>query len=136
MSLRVKLSFLDLSVTRFVIVGVANTFVGLMLIYLGKFFFNLSDVKANALGYFCGLIIGFILNKQWSFRFSGSNISALARFFVVVFIAYTFNLITTLIMIDIFFINSYLAQAVGILPYAIVSYLGSRYYVFPENPDI
>ncbi|MBK1694467.1 hypothetical protein CKO09_06900 [Chromatium weissei] len=133
MSLHVKLNFLDLSITRFAIVGVANTFIGLLFIYLGKFFLNLTDIKANALGYFFGLIIGFILNKQWSFRFAGSHIPALVRFIVVVLIAYTFNLIVTLTMIDIFFVNSYLAQAVGIFPYATVSYLGSRYYVFPEK---
>ncbi len=30
-------------------------------------------------------------------------------------------------------INSYLAQTIGIVPYTVVFYLGSRYYVFTQK---
>jgi hypothetical protein len=44
-------------------------------------------------------------------------------------IAYLLN-VATVIGILRLGINDYLAQAIGVLPYAIFSYLGSRYFAF------
>ena len=32
-------------------------------------------------------------------------------------------------------LNSYLAQAIGVIPYTVIFYLSSRYYVFSEKQD-
>lgn len=133
MWLRAKFSLLDLSSVRFLIVGLANTSVGLLIIYLGKWLMGLDDIAANMVGYSCGLILSFVLNKRWSFRYSGSSGPALFRFFLVILVAYLLNLGLTLVAINSLGINSYFAQALGVVPYTVITYFGSRYYVFPDS---
>lgn len=115
---------------KFVVVGVANTLVGLFLIYLGKWLLGFGDVVANTCGYSIGLVLGFILNRRWTFRHSGPVIPALARFFAIFILAYVSNLVTVLVAINSLEMNSYLAQASGILPYTVIFFFGSRYVAF------
>lgn len=133
MWLRAKLSLLDLSSVRFLIVGLANTSVGLLIIYSGKWLIGLDDIAANMVGYSCGLVLSFVLNKRWSFRYKGSSGLALLRFFLVILVAYLLNLGLTLVAINSLSINSYFAQALGVVPYTVITYLGSRYFVFPDS---
>lgn len=127
-----KLNLLDLSVVRFLVVGLANTSVGLLIIFGGKWLFGLNDISANMVGYSCGLVLSFVLNKHWSFRYKGTFGFALFRFLLVILVAYLLNLGFILVAINNFGINSYLAQALGIVPYTVVTYLGSRYFAFKQ----
>ena len=129
---RAKSSLLDLSSIRFLIVGLANTSVGLLIIYVGKWLIGLDDIAANIVGYSSGLVLSFLLNKRWSFRYKGSFGLSLFRFLLVILVAYALNLCLTLVAINNFGINSYLAQAL-VLCYTVITYLGSRYFVFPDS---
>ncbi len=124
---------LDLTWVRFLVVGLANTLVGLLIIYAGKWLIGLGDIVAYLVGYTCGLILSFLLNKRWSFRHDGSFGPALFKFSLVVLVAYSLNLGTTLIAIDTLGINSYLAQALDVAPYTIVTYLGFRDFAFFDS---
>lgn len=121
------------TIVRFLIVGVGNTLVGLTFIFL---FLRLgaSDVAANALGYSVGLSFSFFANRSWTFRHSGPVWPALWRFLLVFAVAYSLNLATTLMMLRLLGSGSFLAQVAGIMPYTILSYLGSRLVAFkPER---
>ena len=120
---------------KFGIVGIANTVVGLVVVYLLKWMLGAGDVLANASGYLIGLAISFILNRQWTFRHGGAIASALLRFLSVFLVAYLVNLGTVLLAIDYFSLDSYIAQAIGIVPYALVFFLGSRYFAFWSLAD-
>jgi len=126
-----KQKLFDWSIVKFLIVGVANTLSGLSVIYFLKFFLGCNDITANALGYSCGLILGFYLNSKWSFLFKGNLKHAALRFIFVVAIAYAVNLVVVLFGIRLFEINSYCSQLLGIVPYTILTYLGMRLFVFP-----
>ena len=115
---------------RYVLVGGANTLVGLASIYAAKWLLTMPDAQANLLGYAIGFTLSFTLNRRWTFRFHGAPLPALARFLVVQLVAYFGNLATVLLFITAGG-NSYLAQAVGVVPYALIGYLGSRRYAFP-----
>lgn len=114
---------------RFLFVGILNTFSGLAAIFLGKALLGLSDIIANISGYGLGLLISFSLNKNWTFQYKGNGNTAFVRFLLVIIIAYCSNLTTVLIFIH-FGVNSYVSQALGIIPYTIISYFGSQNYVF------
>jgi putative flippase GtrA len=126
---------LDRSTVRYVLVGAVNTVLGLLAIYACKWLFRLDDLHANLIGYTAGLAISFTLNKRWTFRFAGPALPALARFVLVIALAYLANLAAVLGLIAAG-MNGYLAQAVGIVPYTIVGYLGSRLFAFPTRPDV
>jgi putative flippase GtrA len=115
---------------RFIIVGIANTLIGLAGIYSCKWLLGFGDVLSNICGYLIGLAASFVLNRNWTFRHQGAALVALARFLAVFALAYLLNLVAVLILIRFVGMNAYLAQAAGIVPYTVVFYLGSRYFAF------
>ena len=126
-------SLLNFSAIRFGLVGIANTLFGLSMIYSAKLV-GLGDISANLFGYCCGLLLSFRLNSRWTFRFQGKLAPAFFIFCAVILASYLLNLAVVMTTIRIFKINSYLAQAIGIVPYTITSYLGCRFLVFkPKN---
>lgn len=117
---------------RFFIVGLINTFIGLMAIYLAKGLLNYGDVSANIFGYCVGLIVSYTLNRFWTFNHNRAFIESMIAFLIVQGFAYLLNLASVLILIN-YGVDSYIAQALGVPPYTIISYLGSRYFVFKST---
>jgi putative flippase GtrA len=115
---------------RFLLVGVANTCAGLLVIYAAKWLLQWSDLPANALGYAVGLAISFRLNSRWTFAYLGAHGPALARFVLSTAIAYGANLATVMLALHVLGLNGYLAQALGVPPYTLTAYLLSKYFVF------
>jgi putative flippase GtrA len=115
---------------RFLSVGVVNTLVGLSIIYAAKALFGMGDGWANASGYAVGLCVSFTLNRQWTFAHRGAVAPAALRFLMVAAVAYAMNLLTVMLCIHGLGINSYIAQALGIPPYTVTSYVLSRLWAF------
>ena len=120
---------------RFLSVGALNTAIGLLVIYACKWFFQLDDVAANAIGYAVGLTIGFTLNSRWTFAYRGPQLPALIKYLLVAALAYAMNLLTVLMLIHFAGVNGYLAQALGIAPYTLTTYLASRFIVFRMHAE-
>jgi putative flippase GtrA len=118
---------------RFGVVGVVNTVLGLAIIFVAKAFLGLEDLAANLLGYGLGLVCGFVLNRSWTFRHEGRAFAAFWRFGLAFAVAYVLNLVTVFGLRDAMGVNSYLAQAGGVIPYTISFYLMSAYFVFPAR---
>jgi putative flippase GtrA len=115
---------------RFLGVGAANTLIGLGVIYACKRLLGFGDVLANVSGYAVGLMIGFLLNRHWTFGHTGNVRVAALRFLAVFGVAYSVNLLCVLLAIRAAGIDDYVSQAIGILPYTAIFYLGSRLYAF------
>jgi putative flippase GtrA len=120
---------------RFLSVGVVNMVVGLLVIYAAKWFFQAGDVAANAIGYAVGLCSSFALNSRWTFGYRGPQLPALLKFLAVAAVAYGMNLLTVLVAIRYAGLNDYLAQALGIPPYTLTTYLASKFIVFRLQPE-
>ena len=115
---------------RYVSVGLLNTVVGLATIYLAMYAWHADDVVANIAGYSVGVVCSFILNRRWTFSSRDPLVPQLARFLLVLGVAYMANLLVVLTLVRQFGLNRYVAQALGILPYVTVGYLGSRFFAF------
>jgi len=115
---------------RFLIVGVANTLVGLGTMYGAMYFLDLHIVYANILGYAIGIVQSFVLNKTWTFGSSDHALISFLRFVLVLAVAYAANLATVVFLNALLDVNPYLSQALGIVPYTAIGFLGSRYFVF------
>lgn len=124
---------IDFRLARFALVGLANTAVGLAVIVGCKALLGMTDAPANFTGYAIALLLGFTLNQRWTFGYAGNAQSAFARYLLVLGCAYLANLATVMAAIDWLHLNSYLAQAAGIVPYTVTSYLGSRLFAFPAT---
>ncbi|HSV50774.1 MAG TPA: GtrA family protein [Burkholderiaceae bacterium] len=121
---------LDFRLARFLAVGLANTVFGLSAIFACKGLLGLGDVESNLIGYGVGILLGFAVNKRWTFGHTGAAASAFVRYLLVLAVAYAANLATTLFAIDVLRLDSYLAQALGVIPYALTGYIGSRWFAF------
>ena len=86
---------------RFVIVGLANTAVGLAVIYLLKWFAGFGDVTANLCGYAIGITTGFMLNRNWTFRDQAPILASFLPYLAAVGIGYAANLALVLALIEI-----------------------------------
>lgn len=128
-----QVKLLNYDFVRFAAVGVINSVVGLSIIYAAKFFFNVSDVPANVLGYGVGLAFSFFLNRSWTFQHRQSAAGALVRFLLIFALAYLANLATLLFLINALGVNGYLAQAIAMAPYTLVGFFGSKYFAFRHN---
>lgn len=117
---------------RFIVVGIGNTLIALALIFLAKGVFGFGDAVANGIGYAIGLLVGFLLNRNWTFRHGGSIARSLPAFLFVQAVAYALNLYCVLSLIELG-VDSYWAQVWGIPPYTLVSYVGSRWFVFAAS---
>ena len=120
------------SVWRFGAVGVLNTAFGLAVIYLAKWGWGWPDVAANAAGYACGISLGFALNRSWSFGHRGASHTAIVRYLLVLAAAYLANLVALMAALDFGWPGD-VAQLAGVVPYAMVGYLGSRWFAFPAR---
>jgi len=116
---------------RFALVGVANTLLGLLVIYAAKWVAGLPDFAANLIGYSVGLTVSYFLNARWTFAFRGAHGAAAPRFVLVIVVAYLANIATVYALLGLA-INSYIAQAAGIVPYTVVGYLGAALFAFHD----
>jgi putative flippase GtrA len=117
---------------RFALVGVANTLLGLFVIYAAKWIGGLPDFPANLLGYLVGFTLSYFLNARWTFAFRGRHGVAAPRFVLVILAAYLANIATVYALLGLA-INSYIAQAAGIIPYTVIGYLGAALFAFRES---
>lgn len=121
---------LSSSLLRFAITGVLNTVVGLGTIYVLKWFFAVGDTPANAVGYVVGVIFSLVVNSRWTFQSRESLWSIAPRYLAVILLAYFTNLGCVHFLIQSMHVNSYLSQALGTIPYTVITYLASRWWVF------
>ena len=124
---------LTLQFVRFVVVGVFNTAIGLACIFAAKALLAWGDLAANAGGYAVGLASSFVLNRHWTFGDRGRVSPALLRFLAAFLVAYLANLATVFALRDLAGVDSYLAQAAGVVPYTALFFLASRIFVFLDG---
>jgi putative flippase GtrA len=122
-----------MEIIRFATVGVLNTTVGLSLIYMFMGLFDMNYIAANAFGYAAGFILSFSLNKSWTFRHSGTWITAGMRWLLVIGISYGLNLGSVVIAHTFVGVSASLAQLIGVVIYSVASFLGGRYFAFAPH---
>jgi putative flippase GtrA len=118
---------------RFVLVGLVNTVTGLAVIYFCKWVLSAPDVLANVAGYAVGLVVSYMLNARWTFSFHGPLAPTATRFALTMAVGYLANLALVTLALNMG-VNSYVAQATGVAPYAVVTYLGLKHFVFVAAP--
>ncbi len=123
---------IDRTLCRFVVVGLANTVIGLAVIFAFRSIVN--DFLANLLGYMLVVPLSFLTHRRLSFRDVGSLWQAFVRYLPTVTIGYTVNLTVLTYGLSVN-ANPYLIQSVAISAYVAVTYLLSRYFVFRSQNE-
>ena len=117
--------------TRFATVGVLNTLVGVAVIFACYQLLDLGLTLSNAIGYGVGLAISFALNGAWTFGASQYTTAAVAKFLVIVAIAFAANLAAINLLMAL--ATPYpIAQLIGVCTYSALVFLGMKYAIFKE----
>lgn len=117
---------------RFVIVGVFNTLYGFAIIFACMYWLGLSAYLSNIIGYTCGLITSYALNRAFTFKSRTRGASEAIRFLIVFGVAYLANLGLLYVCVQWARINEGLSQIVAGVAYVGVSFLLNKYYVFRQ----
>lgn len=120
-------------VVRYLVVGCANTLIGVSVIFFCLGALAMPPVPANAAGYAVGFVVSFLLNRRFTFRSRISIRSSVWRYLAVISGAYILNLLVLLMAVDWLSVNVYLAQAIGIGTYFVAVFVGSSFFVFTDT---
>lgn len=121
---------IELSLVRFVLVGLANTAVGYGAIMLFHSGFGIDPVPANVGGYLIGAFLSYMLNRNFTFASARPHTEALPRFGLTVVSCFLLNLLVLKIGLEVFALPVALAQALAVGVYTVAFYLTSRFLVF------
>lgn len=125
---------LNRTAIKFVLTGILNTAVGLGSIFLLKWLLDMPDTRANLFGYCIGFTVSCFVNARWTFEYKQALWAVAPKYAALVVFAYLVNLATVHVAIGILEINSYLSQALGVVPYALITYFGAKHVVFVARP--
>jgi glycosyltransferase involved in cell wall biosynthesis len=90
-------------------------------------------VFSNAIGYSVGILVGFVLNKNWSLACRAHFVPTLLRYLLVIAVAYGVNLEILIFADAELRMSPYLAQLMGVISYTLVVFVGGRYFAFREG---
>ncbi len=126
---------------RFLLVGVANTIVGLSVMYLLLHLAGFSYWVSTFLGNSVGAVVSYFLNRSFTFRSQSSGFKSMLRFVAVIlfcyFVSYTFgrNLVEWIVSSSN--ITSGMKTDIAVLIstgfYTVLNYLCQKLFVFKSS---
>lgn len=113
--------------------GVANTIVGLSVIFFSFHILGFNEYLSNAIGYLVGFCLSFTLNARWTFNYSGKTSTAALRFLSVALISYSLNLLTLHLLLTHTQTPVDVAQIIANVSYFLSGFFLSKHFAF--NPS-
>ena len=116
---------------KYGVVGVINTLITAVVIWIMMKLLGCSDVVSNVVGYIAGVLNSFIWNKKWTFKSTEKWMGSAIRFGVVFGICYLLQL-----GLLVFVLNPYLAidpyynQLIAMAFYTATNFVMNKFYTF------
>ena len=133
--------FLDATFLRFLLVGLVNTLVGSGVMFL---LYNLAHCGywfSSAMNYVVGSVVSYFLNKNFTFRKRGHDLSAVLRFIVNISLCYAAAygaarpLAHALLSGASETLRDNVAMGFGMCIFVALNYLGQRTFVFRSDGE-
>lgn len=118
------------AILKFIAVGLVNTAAGLATVYAASHWLDANAYIANAAGLAVGIVIGYQLNRLWTFRGARPAAQAPLRYLVSFAAAYAINLAILTLALHAG-LPVLPAQAAALAAYSVAFYLLCRLIVFP-----
>jgi putative flippase GtrA len=115
---------------RFVAVGVANTVVGLAMVVAAGEWLGANAFVANGAGLLTGFVVGYQLNRLWTFRSSRAVTTTAPRYLLAFMMSYALNLGILALALRAG-LHPILAQGAALAAYSLVFFALCRIMVFP-----
>lgn len=115
---------------KFVSVGIINTLVSLLVIYLCMEL-GVNYKLSNLFGYIAGVINSFVWSKIWVFKSrDASVIKESVKFSFTFLICYTIQYLILLLFAEKLQINKYLSQLIAMGVYTVINFLMNKFFTF------
>ena len=118
---------------RYIVVGVLNTLVGYSIIFACMYLVGMSPETSNVAGYAVGLVVSYVLNRNFTFKSKQSRRTEIIRFLAVFAVAYSLNFAALLLLIYHLGLHKGMSQIAASVVYVGSSYLLNKYYVFRQS---
>lgn len=116
---------------KFSIVGGLNTLISLCIFYILNKVLGINHLVGSAIGYICGMLNSYILNKKWTFKDSnGRTLLQLVKFSLVNVISLGVNLFAMHILVHSLSLDTMISQIFATGFSTISNYMGSKIFVF------
>lgn len=114
---------------KFLVIGTLNTIIGLSAIYSLMFFWGIGPFVSNFIGYVFGIIVGYQLNRTWTFNRRPLTKGRFLPYCCVAAGSYVVKIavVSSSLKLNV---DPYLAQLMGIAAYAVLAYFGNIRFVF------
>lgn len=115
---------------RFLIVGGISTAMNyaVFFILLGL---SMQYQWASACGFMAGVIVGFPLNKAWTYRASSTMTTSVFYSYIAVYLAsLIINVAAITMLVDLMHIEPRIANLVTIIITTVANFLGTKFWVF------
>ena len=116
---------------KFSIVGLINTGIQYAVFLLLYRMVNINYLIASVMGYCCGLLNSYLMNKKWTFNCeSVAKQNELIKFIVVNVVALGVNVVSLSLLVESLGIAPEISQLASIGYSLVVNFLGNKYWTF------
>lgn len=115
---------------RYIGVGIFNSIFGFAVIFTLMYLLRLSPELSNLIGYACGIIVSYVLNRTFTFRSTEMRRIELPKFVIVFGLAYGLNFVVLWISLQCLHIAGFVSQIIAGFFYIIASYSLNKIFVF------
>lgn len=126
-------------VIKFLLVGGLSTAVNYITFLLLHQGIQWHYILSSSLGYMSGIVVGYLLNRQWTFGHRSSLLMQHWEFLlycIVYFVSLGLSLILLTVLVDNLGFAPWLANIVGIVQSTLTNFVGLRIIVFRQRPHI
>lgn len=117
---------------KFGIVGVGNTLITALVIWIMLKVCGFSDYVSNITGYGIGVLNSFVWNRCWTFHSAAGWRRSAVRFGIVFGISYLFQLEVLFVLNATSGIDPYYNQLLAMVFYTIANFILNKIYTFKE----
>ena len=117
-------------------VGVINTVFSLLIIFALSAGLGAHYVVANIIGYGCGLVLGFLMHRTFTFREARYHLKIhgqISRFLIVFAVSYGCQFAFLIFLVEFLAVPDLPSQVIAWLLYVPISFLGNKYFAFPHK---
>lgn len=125
-------SFLKYTFVRYMLVGLTNTSVCFITMYIA-YLFGFHYLSYTAIGYLVAIFYSFFMNLRFTFRVQGKILQRLSLFFIINLSNLGIVELIEYLMIDIFHLNRIFSILTAMTWYVITGFLMNNYLVYKRK---
>ena len=136
---RYRIVIKDNRLFKFIIVGIINTIVGTAIMFG---LYNLAGCSywlSSAANYIFASILSYVLNRKYTFRYSGKTVGSFVRFAANIAVCYLIAYGAAKPFISYLFedasvrLQENTAMLTGMVIFTVLNYTGQRFFVFGDS---